>query len=100
MAESISQLVTRKLETRIKEKELKQLVTSLTSLETRVRVLELAHGLTCTDYPNDMTGWYCKCFKELGEQRFQIVCSIARQGRSPKSLFGYLLKQETSKIKR
>lgn len=87
MAQSISELVTSK-------KKLEQLVTSLTSLEIRVRVLEIAHGLTCTDYPNDMTAWYCKCYKELGEQRFQIVASTARQGRSPKSLFGWLLKQE------
>lgn len=94
MTNSISELVTSKLETRQK---LKQLVTSLTSLETRVRVLEIAHGLTCTDYPNDMTGWYCKCYKELGEQRFQIVASTARQGHSPKSLFGWLLKQEILK---
>lgn len=90
MATPISELVT-------SNKKLKQLVTSLTSLEVRVRVLEIAHGLTCTDYPNDMTGWYCKCYKELGEQRFQIVATSARQGRSPKSLFGWLLKQEMSK---
>jgi hypothetical protein len=91
MAQPISELVTSKLETRQK---LKQLVTSL---EIRVRVLEIAHGLTCTDYPNDMTGWYCKCYKELGEQRFQIVASSARQGRTPKALFGWLLKQEMGK---
>lgn len=95
MATSLKeQLVTSK-----KKLELKQLITSLTSLEIRVRVLEIAHGLTCTDYPNDMTAWYCKCYKELGEQRFQIVAACARQGRSPKALFGWLLKQEMNKNK-
>ena len=69
----------------------------LTSLEVRVRVLELGQGLLSTDYPNDMTAWYCKCYKELGEQKFAIICSMARQGKSPKSLFGWLLKQETMK---
>jgi len=69
----------------------------LTSLEVRVRVLELGQGLLSTDYPNDMTAWYCKCYKELGEQKFAIICSMARQGKSPKSLFGWLLKRETMK---
>jgi len=77
--------------------DIRKLGQRLTSLEVRVRVLELGQGLLSTDYPNDMTAWYCKCYKELGEQKFAIVCSMARQGKSPKSLFGWLLKQETMK---
>lgn len=77
--------------------DIKKLDNRLTSLEIRVRVLELGNGLLSTDYPNDMTAWYCKCYKELGEIKFAIICSMARQGRQPKSLFGYLLKQETLK---
>lgn len=69
----------------------------LTSLEIRVRVLELGRDLLSLDYPNDMTGWYCKCYKELGEIKFGIICSMARQGKKPKSLLGYLLKQEMVK---
>jgi len=77
--------------------DIRKLGARLTSLEVRVRVLELGQGLLSTDYPNDMTAWYCKCYKELGEQKFAIICSMARQGKSPKSLFGWLLKQETMK---
>ena len=76
----------------------KQLDKRLTSLETRIRVLELGQGLLSPDYPNDMTGWYCKCYKQLGEVKFSIICSMARQGKKPKQLFGWLLKQETMKL--
>jgi hypothetical protein len=90
MLHSVSELVTSK-------KKLDLISNKLTSLEIRVRVLELGRDLLSVDYPNDMTGWYCKCYKELGEQKFAIICSMARQGRTPKQLFGWLLKRETLK---
>lgn len=73
--------------------------TSLTSLEVRQRALMIAVGLTSTMEPNDMTAWYCKAYKALGEQKYTALASMARQGKKPKSLFGYLLKEELAKSK-
>ena len=89
---STRQLVTSK-------KELEQLVTSnkLTSLDIQVRALTIAEGLTSTEAPNDMTAWYCKAFKTLGEGKYTAIADMARKGNRPKSLFGWLLKQELSK---
>jgi len=77
--------------------EQKKIRKQLTTLEVRVRVLELGRDLLSLEYPNDMTAWYCKAYKELGETKFGIICSMARQGRKPKQLFGWLLKQELMK---
>lgn len=88
-----SQLVTRK-------KELEKLVTSnkLTSLDIQERALRIAIGLTSTQEPNDMTAWYCKAFKTLGEGKYTAVAQAARGGtKNPKNLFGYLLKEEMNK---
>jgi hypothetical protein len=81
----------------VKNKSIQRIETRLTNLEVRVRVLELGRDLVSIDYPNDMTAWYCKAYKELGETKFGIICSMARQGRKPKQLFGWLLKQELMK---
>jgi hypothetical protein len=97
MAESISELVTSKKELVNSLKLVTSLDKKLTNLEIRVRVLELGRDLLSLEYPNDMTAWYCKCYKELGEVKFGIICSMARQGRKPKQLFGWLLKQEIMK---
>lgn len=97
MAKSISELVTSKKELVNSLKLVTSCSKRLTNLETRVRVLELGLDLLSLEYPNDMTAWYCKCYKELGETRFGIICSMARQGRKPKQLFGWLLKQEMNK---
>lgn len=92
MINDLSQLVTRK-------QELEKLVTSnkLTSLDIQTRALTIAAGLTSTTEPNDMTAWYCKAFKTLGEGRYTAIASMARQGKKPSSLFGWLLKQELNK---
>ena len=66
----------------------------LTSLEIRERALIIADGLTSTVHPNDMTAWYCKAFKTLGESRYTAVANAARQGDNPKKLFGWLLGKE------
>ena len=89
---STKQLVTSK-------KEIQELVTSnyLTSYDIQNRALGLADGLTSTLQPNDMTGWYCKAYKKLGEPKYCVIVSMARKGKNPKSLFGWLLKQELSK---
>lgn len=78
--------------------ETRELVTScrLTSVQVRERALGIADGLTSTEHPNDMTAWYCKAYRVLGESRYATCASLARQPdvRSPKKLFGYLIKQE------
>lgn len=71
----------------------------LTNLEIKERALIIADGLTSTNAPSDFTGWYCKAFKELGESRYTAVASMARQGDKPKTLFGWLLKQELRKTR-
>lgn len=86
---------------------IKQLVTSkkklvstsnyLTSYEVKERALDIAFGLTSTEKPNDMTGWYCRAFKVLGEQRYTAIVKMARSGDKPKKLFGWLLKEELNK---
>jgi len=90
--QSIGQLVT-------SNKKLEQLVTSkeLTSYEIKERALIIAAGLTSTEAPNDMTAWYCKAYKTLGEHKYSALASMAKEGRSPKGLFGWLLKQELNK---
>jgi hypothetical protein len=95
--ESISELVTSKKELVNSLKLVTSLENKLTNLETRVRVLEIAGELACVTYPNDLTGWYCKCYKVLGEQKFFAIASMAREGNKPKNLFGWLLKQEMYK---
>ena len=81
------------------KKKLEKLVTSnyLTSLDIQIRALEIARGLTSIVEPNDMTGWYCKAFKTLGEGRYTMIAQSARKGNNPKALFGWLLKQEMAK---
>lgn len=83
-------------------KKLEQLVTSnkLTSLDIQTRALVIAEGLTSTQAPNDMTAWYCKAFKTIGEGKYMAIASMARKGNKPSSLFGWLLKQELSKHSR
>lgn len=80
-------------------KELEQLVTTnkLTSFDIQNRALGIAQGLTSTVEPNDMTAWYCKAYKTLGEHKYSALVSMAKKGNSPKALFGWLLKQELSK---
>jgi hypothetical protein len=68
--------------------------TSLTSTEIQVRALTIAGSLASIEQPNDMTAWYCKAFKTLGEARYSAVVKQAQSGRSPRALFGYLLKKE------
>ncbi|MBH1979933.1 hypothetical protein I8H89_00255 [Candidatus Saccharibacteria bacterium] len=93
--QKLGELVTSKskLETR-------KLVTSsdLTSVQIKTRALGIADGLTSVQFPNDMTAWYCKAYKLLGEAKYAACASMARQPdvRNPKRLFGYLLKEEMS----
>ena len=79
-----------------------KLITSnkLTSLEIRQRALTIADGLTSTTPPNDMTAWYCKAYRSLGESKYIACVSIAKQPgvRSPNKMFGYLLKEELRNI--
>ena len=77
----------------------KKLEKRLTNLEVRVRVLEIGNDLLSIELPYNFTPWYCKCYKILGEQKFQAICSMAREGKNPKALFSWLLKQEMNKVK-
>lgn len=70
----------------------------MTSIDIRIRALGIAEGLTSTQSPNDMTAWYCKAYKLLGEQKYAIVASTARQGKNPPGLFATLLKEELSNV--
>lgn len=87
-----------------KQKDYSKLVTTyklqLTSYEIRERALKLAEGLTCTQAPNDMTAWYCKAYKTLGESKYCALVSMAKDPsvKKPASVFGYLLKEEMAKI--
>jgi len=92
MAESIGELVT-------SNKKLEKLVTSnkLTSLQIQERALGYAEGLTLTEEGNDLTGWYCKAFRTIGEGRYKMCADAARKGDKPMSLFGWLLKREMEK---
>lgn len=69
----------------------------LTSLEIRSRALTIGLGLTSTIEPNDMTAWYCKAYRTIGESRYQMCADAARAGNNPKKLFGWLLREEMSK---
>lgn len=68
----------------------------LTSLEIKQRALMIADGLTSTEAPNDMTAWYCKAYRTIGETKYAACASMARQKnvKKPRNLFGYLLKEE------
>jgi hypothetical protein len=90
MTSRIDQLVTSKSELVNRNKTSNK----LTSYQIKERALLIAAGLTSTVEPHDMTAWYCKAFKTLGEQKYSALASMARQGRSPKGLFAYLIKQE------
>lgn len=69
----------------------------LTSLDIQLRALTIADGLTNTVEPNDMTAWYCKAYKLIGESRYSMVAKSARSGNNPRNLFSWLLKQEMNK---
>lgn len=86
--QSISQLVTSKkqLETRNK----------LTSLEVRNRALSIMGDLASTQAPNDMTAWYCKAYRVLGESRLMAITKMARDPsvRNQKRMAGWLISEE------
>lgn len=86
--QSISQLVTSKkqLETRNK----------LTSLEVRNRALSIMGDLASTQAPNDMTAWYCKAYRVLGESRLMAIAKMARDPsvRNQKRMAGWLISEE------
>lgn len=93
-----NQLVTRKKKLETRELVTSKLVSSskMTSIQIKNRALSIADGLASTEYPDDMTGWYCQAYKVLGEAKYAVCASMARQPnvRNPKNLFGYLLKEE------
>jgi len=99
---SIQELVTSKtklVNSRVTSYE--ELVTSskkdkkLSPLDIQIKALTIAEGLVSINEPNDMTGWYCKRFKELGEKRYRIIVNCCKKSyvRSPERLFAKLLKE-------
>jgi len=89
--QSLSQLVTRK-------EKLVSTSNELTSYDIQLRALSIAEGLTTINDKDDMTGWYCKAYKTLGEQKYTAICKMAQKGDHPNRLFGWLLKQELNKM--
>ena len=82
----------RELVTSKKELELNR--NKLTSLEVQLRAIEIAGDMASLVEPHDMTPWYCKAYKTIGEGRYIAVANMARKGTHPSRLFGWLLKQE------
>jgi len=72
----------------------------LTSLEIQTRALNIAEGLTSIEAPNDMTAWYCKAYRTIGEGKYMMCARSAKMPgiKKPKSLFSWLLKQEMEKV--
>lgn len=89
--------LTEQLVTRKKELETKKTSNYLTSLDIQIRALGIAEGLTSTELPNDMTAWYCKAYKTIGEGKYTLAAQTARKGNFPKQLFGRILKEEMTK---
>ena len=52
--------------------------------------------LASTKAPNDMTAWYCKAYRVLGESRLIAITKMARDPsvRNPKSMAGWLISEE------
>jgi hypothetical protein len=93
----ISELVTSKL--KLVSTSNKLTSNSLSSLEIKERALIIADGLTSTVEPNDMTAWYCDCFKKLGESKYTAIAKTAFVKGVPRpKLFGWLLKEEMKKL--
>lgn len=75
----------------------KELKNKLTSSDIQIRALGIAGELASITEPDDMTAWYCKAYIELGEGKYMMIANMARKGKKPKQLFGWLLKQEMAK---
>ena len=67
--------------------------TSSTSSVIKERALHIAGDLAKTEPNDDLTDWYCKAYKTLGESRYEAIAKMARSGQKPKNLFGWLLKR-------
>lgn len=91
MADSLSQLVTSK----------KEVVSSnyLTSYEVGIRVKEIIGDLGSYTSPN-LTGWYCKAYRLLGESMLTGIVSHCRSDTTivnPKKIFGSMVKEQMAK---
>jgi hypothetical protein len=65
----------------------------LSSKDVKERVMLIGEGLVSEQW----VGWYCKAYKLIGEQAYTKIAHMARQGRDPRTLFGWLLKDEMRK---
>ena len=52
--------------------------------------------LASTQAPNDMTAWYCKAYRVLGESRLMAITKMARDPsvRNQKRMAGWLISEE------
>lgn len=87
-----------KLVTSKKKLEKRNYLTSnkLTSLEIRDRALSIMGDLASTEAPHDMTAWYCKAYRILGEAKMMAIVSMAKDPsvKDQRKLVGWLIREE------
>lgn len=66
----------------------------LSNLDIKERVTYLSGSLVDEKW----IPWYCKAYRELGEHKYTAIVSMAKQGDNPRTLLGWLLKQELAKL--
>ena len=65
----------------------------LSNLDIKQRVLVIGGNLVADEW----VAWHCKAYKVLGENKYEALVSMAKDGSNPKTLFGWLIKQELKK---
>lgn len=66
----------------------------LTPIEIKERAMIIAGDMASEEW----CSWYCKAFTTLGEQRYTVIAHTAKTGKNPRTLFGWLLKQEMKQV--
>jgi len=82
------------LSTKNEELKTKQSTKYLSNLDIKERVTYLSGELVSEKW----IPWYCKAFKVVGEHKYAAIVSMAKQGKDPRTLLGWLLKQEMEKL--
>ncbi len=66
----------------------------LSNLDIKQRVLIIGGSLIAKEW----VAWHCKAYKRLGEDKYTALVSMAKDGKNPTTLFGWLIKQELKKV--